>query len=328
MRAACVYFGGAKGPQGRERLRSRNTCFFQLRTVRSATFFMDDHASYRNAQERLRWFARRDEASHVGELGRTLVLDHGHRTERATLLLHGLSASPRQFLAIAQALYERGHNVFVPRLPRHGHRNRLSEALATMNASQLEACANDSLAIAQGLGERVTVAGFSLGGLLAAYLGQFAGVHRAVAISPFLGVSMIPNVFRMPLARWVLSRPNRFFWWDPFLRERQLPEHGYPRFATHAVAHGLTLAHEVMESALTSAPKADELVLVINPRDSAVNKRAIVRLGQRWFRKKPQAVTVRRLRGLPPFVHDIIEPKRYPKVAQRVTPVLVEIIDR
>lgn len=285
-------------------------------------------ATYEGAQERLQWFSRRDQASHVGDLGRTIVFDHGRRVQRATVLFHGLSASPRQFLAVANALHERGHNVFVPRLPRHGHRNRLSEALATMNADQLEACANDSLEIARGLGERVCVAGFSLGGLLAAYLGQFEHVHRAVAISPFLGVSWLPNLFRLPLARWVLRRPNRFFWWDPLLRDRQLPEHGYPRFATHAIAHGLTLAHEVLEAALTSAPKADELVLVVNPRDSAVNKTAILRLGQRWLRLKPGAVSLHRLNGLPPFVHDIIEPKRYPKVAQRVTPVLVEIIDR
>lgn len=289
---------------------------------------MNDDARYASAQNRLQWFDRRDHAAHVGELGRTLVFDHGHRTDRAIVLLHGLSASPRQFLAIAQALHGRGHNVFVPRLPRHGHRNRLSEALATMNAAQLEACANDSLEIGCGLGRRVTVAGFSLGGLLAAYLGQNAPVHRAIAISPFLGVALLPNLFRLPLARWVLKRPNRFLWWDPFLRERQLPEHGYPRFATHAVAHGLTLAHEVMEAADSTAPKADELVLVINPRDSAVNKRAIMRLAQRWFRRKPQAVTIHRLSGLPPFLHDIIEPKRYIAVSERVTPVLVEIIDR
>jgi pimeloyl-ACP methyl ester carboxylesterase len=285
-------------------------------------------ATYGSARERLQWFLQRDRAAHVGELGRTLVLEHGARAERATLLLHGLSASPRQFMGIAQALYERGHNVFVPRLPRHGYSNRLSEALATMNAAQLEACARDSLEVARGLGERVTVAGFSLGGLLAAYLGQFERVDRAVAISPFLGVSWLPNVFRLPVARWVLRMPNRFLWWDPFLRERQMPEHGYPRFATHAIGHGLTLAHEVMEAASCAAPQAEELVLVINPRDSSVNNRAIVRLGERWFKLKPQAVTVHRLNGLPPFVHDIIEPKRYPQVSHRVTPLLVEIIDR
>lgn len=284
--------------------------------------------TYERAQQRLQRFTERDRASHISEAGRTLLFDHGRRTERATLLLHGLSASPRQFVEVARALHERGHNVFVPRLPRHGHRNRLSEALATMSAAQLEACAADSLAVARGLGDRVTVAGFSLGGLLTAYVAQFERVDRAVAISPFLGVSVVPDVFRLPVARWVLRRRNRFFWWDPFLREKQLPEHGYPRFASHAVAHGLTLAHEVMDAAKRTAPKSDELVLVINMRDSAVNKGAIERLARYWTARKPQSVNVRRLTDIPAFMHDIIEPKRYPVVAKRVLPMLVELIDR
>src|SRR6185437_13262618 len=109
-------------------------------------------ATYGSARERMQWFLQRDRAAHVGELGRTIVLEHGGRVERASLLLHGLSASPRQFMGVAQALHERGHNVFIPRLPRHGHSNRLSEALATMNAAQLEACARDSLEVVRGLG--------------------------------------------------------------------------------------------------------------------------------------------------------------------------------
>lgn len=288
---------------------------------------MDDQ-TYEGAHERLERFHERDRARHIGEQGRTLLFDHGRRTERATLLLHGLSASPRQFLAVAKSLHERGHNVFVPRLPRHGYSNRLSEALATMNAAQLEACAGDALAVARGLGEHVTVAGFSLGGLLAAYIGQTERVHRVVTISPFLGLAIVPNVFRLKIAHWVLTRPNRFLWWDPFLRERQQPEHGYPRFATHAIAHGLTLAHEVLDAAKHGPPQADELVVVVNPWDSAVNKGAIRRLARYWSARKRGAVELHALRDMPPFVHDIIEPKRYPDVAKRVTPVIVELIDR
>jgi pimeloyl-ACP methyl ester carboxylesterase len=285
-------------------------------------------ATYEDAQRRLHWFLERDHARPIGELGRTLVFDHGRRTERATLLLHGLSASPRQFLAMAQALHARGHNVFVPRLPRHGYHNRLSEALAMLNAAQLEACADDSLAVARGLGERVTVAGFSLGGLLALSLGQREAVHRVVAISPFLGIAAVPDIFRLRIARWVLKRPNRFYWWNPFLRERQLPAHGYPRFASHAIGHGLTLAHEVMERSSRTIARADELVLVVNTHDSTINKRAIVKLGAQWARNKPDGVRVHRLTDLPAFVHDIIEPDRYPALAQRVLPVLVELVDR
>ncbi len=282
---------------------------------------------YEDAQERIRWFRERDRLRDVGEMGRTLSLDHGHRVERATLLLHGLSASPRQFAAVAQALHDRGHNVFVPRLPRHGHRNRLSEALATLNAAQLEACANEALAVTRGLGERVTVAGFSLGGLLAAYLGQREPVHRVVAVSPFLGISMVPDLLRLPLARWLLRRRNRFYWWDPIVRDRQLPAHGYPRFASHAVAHGLTLAHEVLAASAYAAPRAEELVLLVNSSDSTVNKRSIDRLARRWKVHKPQAVSLQRLTGLPRLRHDIIEPERYPQAAARVLPILVDLID-
>lgn len=283
--------------------------------------------TYESALQRVQWFDERDRARHIGEQGRTLTFDHGRRTHRSALLFHGLSASPRQFIAIAQTLYERGYNVFVPRLPRHGYRNRLSEALATMNAEHLAACVNDSLAIARGMGEEVTVAGFSIGGLLAAYVGQFEHVHRVVAISPFLGIAFIPDVFRLPMARWFLRSPNRFFWWDPFLRERQLPEHGYPRFATHALAHGLTLAHDVLKASATAPPQADELAVVLNPGDSSVNKRAIVKLAKQWQASRPRSVRIHRLSDIPPFVHDIIEPGRFPDVARRVRPIIVELID-
>jgi pimeloyl-ACP methyl ester carboxylesterase len=282
--------------------------------------------TYRLARERLERFIERD-GPNISEYGRSLLLEHGRRMPRATILLHGLSASPRQFVAVATQLHERGHNVFVPRLPRHGHTDRLSEALATMNAAQLKACANDAVAIANGLGEQVFIAGFSLGGLLAAYIGQTQPVRRVVALSPFLGVSFLPGRWRLSLAQWIFRFPNRFLWWDPFLRERQLPEHGYPRYATHAVAHALSLAHEVLDAAQRREPKADELVLAINTRDPAVNNRAIEMLARRWTERKPQAIHVHRFTDLP-LAHDIVEPKRYPGVAQRVGPALVELIDR
>ncbi len=281
-------------------------------------------SSYAQARERLRRFTERDR-DYIGDAGRTLVFDHGHRTARAIVLFHGLSASPRQFIAVASALHERGHNVLVPRLPRHGYGDRLSEALATLNSPQLKACTADSLQIAQGLGQNVTVAGFSLGGLLAAHVGQTQPVHRIVAVSPFLGISLLPNRLRLILARFMLGRPNRFYWWDPIARERQLPEHGYPRYSTHAVARGLEFAHELLAAAARHSPRADELVLVINRREPAVNNRAIVRLARDWERRKPGSVQVVRFTDLP-YAHDIIEPKRYPGVAQRVATALVELI--
>ncbi len=281
---------------------------------------------YAISRARLERFLERD-TGRIDEASRTLALDHGARTRHCTILFHGLSASPRQFIAVAQALHERGHNVIAPRLPRHGYRDRYSRALETLDSRQLKACADEVLAIAQGFGERVHVAGFSLGGLLTCYLAQTQPIHRGVAVSPFLGVMLLPNALRMMAVRLALRLPNQFYWWDPILRERQQPAHGYPQYSTHALAHGLTLADEVFQLALVRPPQAESVVLAINPFEPAVNNRAIRRLGRAWYAHKPDSVEIMRLRGLR-LVHDIIEPKRYPHIAQRVNEQIVDLIDR
>lgn len=281
-------------------------------------------AAYAAAQEGLARFLSRDRAE-IGELGRTLVFDHGRRTRRAVLLLHGLSASPAQFVAIARALHERGHNVFVPRLPQHGREDRMSEALAGLTAEQLKACLSDSLEVARGLGEDVNVAGFSLGGLLTAYAAQNEPVHKAVAIVPFLGFIWLPTRLGEWFSKRALSIPNRFLWWDPWLRERQLPAHGYPRYSTHALAQALKLAGEVMASARVRPPAAQHAIIAINTREPAVSNRAAVKLAKFWLAHGADA-RIERFNDLP-FAHDVIEPKRYPDIALRLLPRLVDLID-
>jgi len=189
----------------------------------------------------------------------------------------------------------------------------------------LKACLRDSLQVTRGLGEDVSVAGFSLGGLLAAYAAQNEPIHKAVAIVPFLGFIWLPARFGERLSKWALRFPNRFFWWDPWLRERQLPAHGYPRYSTHALAQALQLANEVVASARARRPEAQESIVAINTREPAVSNRAAVKLAKLWLARGGD-VRVERFGDLP-FAHDVIEPKRYPDIAGRLTPRLVDLID-
>jgi alpha-beta hydrolase superfamily lysophospholipase len=277
------------------------------------------------SSERLERLLARDHAG-VGEKGRTIVHLHGGRRPRAVVLLHGMSASPPQFARYARELFERGHNVIVPRLPRHGHADRLSTALERLRPDDLYGAAAEYVAIARELGERVTVAGFSLGGLLAAWAGQRYEIDRAVAIAPFFGVRWVPGMLMTAVAEMMLRIPNRFHWWDPLLRERQMPEHGYPRYATHAIAHAYRIASALQRDAGNGAPRARRLVLVTNARESTVNNRAIRRLYARWRRFHPALVELLVLRGLPPS-HDVIEPLRRSDLAERVFPFLLHAID-
>jgi pimeloyl-ACP methyl ester carboxylesterase len=262
----------------------------------------------------------------VGEKGRTIALLHGARRPRAFVLLHGLSASPAQFERFAHELFARGHNVVVPRLPRHGHADRLSTALERLTGEDLRAAARESVLIGRDLGERVTVAGFSLGGLLAAYVAQTELVERSVAIAPFFGVSRIPSAWMAGISDVLLRLPNFFPWWDPIKREKQMPAHGYPRYASHAIAHAHRLASELLHLAIAGGPVARHTVLVTNAREAAVNNRAILRLYARWSAHRPGAVEHVILNGLP-LSHDIIEPLNNVALAARVFPQLLETID-
>ncbi len=277
------------------------------------------------ALERLERFLERDHAG-IGEPGRTKLLMHGERRPRAFVLFHGLSASPSQFVRFAHDLHARGHNVLVPRLPRHGYRDRLSGALAGLTQESLEWTARESIAIASELGDRVSVVGFSLGGLLAIWSAQHEAIDSAVAIAPFLGVSWMPNRWMGPMMELALRLPNHFAWWDPIAREKQLPEHGYPRFATHALGQAYRLALRVMHDASAAPLQANRLTFVTNAREAAVNNRAVRRLAARLRQHADGRVHAMELTDLP-FSHDIIEPLRHPELADRVYPRLLQVID-
>ena len=270
-------------------------------------------------------FRRRDHRG-ISEKGRTKFLLHGEIRPVATVLYHGIAASPEQFVRFANELHARGHNVIVPRLPRHGHTNRLTQALARLQADDLRAFARATVELAQGLGEQVVVAGFSLGGLLATWVAQRYPVARAVAIAPFFGMSWMPNRLTSPFTDVILKLPNMFGWWDPIARERHLPEHGYPRYASHAVGQALLLGREVFAHAGETLA-AHDLIFVLNARETAVNNRAVRKLAG-LLQPAPGGHVEQVVLTSVPLSHDIIEPLHRPEVADRVFPELLNLIDR
>jgi pimeloyl-ACP methyl ester carboxylesterase len=262
----------------------------------------------------------------VAEKGRTIALLHGTRRERAALLLHGMSASPAQFERIGRDLFDRGYNVLIPRLPHHGHTDPLSPALERLNAKDLYDAAAEYVSIARELGEKITVTGFSLGGLMAAWIGQRYAIERCVPIAPFFGVWLIPNRFMGAIAERLLRLPNRFHWWNPILRERHMPSNGYPRYATHGLAHSYRIARVLLDEARTTRPLAEHFTIVTNAAEVAVNNYAIRRLYKSWRRQRPGDVEMARITGLPPS-HDIVSPLRPWGLADRAHPYLLNAID-
>src|SRR5437899_7230128 len=124
----------------------------------------------------------------VNPLCHTRVYTHGQRVERSLVLLHGFTNCPQQFDTLGRQFFDRGWNIVIPRYPRHGYTDRLNTSIAELRSEHLLAVANRSTDIASGLGERVTVAGPSLGGVLAGPLAPHRhGSERDAPNSPLPG---------------------------------------------------------------------------------------------------------------------------------------------
>jgi carboxylesterase len=241
----------------------------------------------------------------------------------AVILLHGLTASPLAWRAVAGALAERGRTVVVPRLPLHGHADRMTTALRGITAQVLMDDVAAIVRVVASTGEAVTVAGHSLGATLALDAASHGPhVARVVAVAPFLGIAGVPHELHPLLVRVLALARNHFLWWDPIARERIEPQHGYPRYPLGALLAGLTIADRVRDDA-HRPPYAHAIDLVLNENETSVNNRTVLRLAEDW-RKAGASIAVHRLRDLG-WSHDIIEPVR--PQARRALATLLEIID-
>ncbi len=280
-----------------------------------------EHAA---ALRRFAALALRDDDT-IHPRGGSMLLAHRSPTRRAFVFLHGLTASPMQWDALARRLHGHGDSVVVPRLPGHGARNQLTTQLRDLRTPHLIGAAREALAIARGLGTSVTVVGFSLGGLLAAWLAQHERVEHVVAIAPVLGIAGIPQIATPLLAAGLSALPNVFLWWDPVRRGRNLPDHGYPRYPTHAIAEALHLAGALARFARTTPPATRRITIVTNASETGVNNGAARALARLWQAHDAGAVLLRRITGLPPS-HDVIEPLRPGTLARRAYRQLLPIL--
>lgn len=246
------------------------------------------------------------------------------------VLLHGLTATPHQYDALAPLLYARGRNVIVPRLPRHGYYNRMTKALADLEIAELIAAVKVALREAQELGGEITLAGFSLGGLLAAYAAQREHAARAVCIAPFFGIRWLSRSLNRHCIGVLQLLPDIFMWWNPIRREADDGvgrRDGYPRYPVSAVCKAYVLGQAILEDARRRPPRTRSIAVVTNPRETSCHNGLVRDLATLW---RSHGADVEEIR-LPRLgvSHDIMTPRSGPRsqlLQNRVYPVLVNAI--
>jgi pimeloyl-ACP methyl ester carboxylesterase len=281
--------------------------------------------SYQAAVEIAAGLQRLD-GPNVNPVCHTRLYTHGHRTQRSLVLLHGFTNCPQQFDLVGRHFYELGWNVLIPRYPRHGYKDRLTTSIAELRLVHLLAVANRAAAVGAGLGDQVTVAGLSLGGILAGHLAQtHEDIERAVLIAPMFGLRPIPGPALGGLTQLARILPNFYIWWNSKLKDRIGPEHGYPRFSTKAYAALFEAARGVFKCARMSAPKAGSIAVITNAAEPRLDNRFTYQLVDVWRRPGATVCTFEfpASDGLP---HDLIDPANPAQNTELVYPVVFKTI--
>jgi esterase/lipase len=272
------------------------------------------------------------EEAHLEDLNpicTTQLFTHGKKVANAIVFLHGFTSCPNQFTQLGEEYFEQGSNVYIPRIPRHGIADRLGNPLKGITAEELAKFAAQSTDIAQGLGERVIVAGLSGGGSMATWLSQArSDVDLAVMIAPFLGVKFIPRALNRPVTNLILLLPDFFQWWDPINKENNpnsMP-YSYTRYPIHALFENMRLGFVAEEDAKHIMPAAGAILVITNANDGSVNNELIAEFESMWRKHGEQFLQTYQFPeelGLP---HDIITAGRPDSNVGVVYPKLHELI--
>ncbi|TMD99481.1 MAG: alpha/beta fold hydrolase [Chloroflexi bacterium] len=263
----------------------------------------------------------------VNPMCHTRVYTHGRRVENALVLLHGFTNCPQQFDALGRRFFERGWNVVIPRYPRHGYTDRLNDSISELRADHLVAVANRASEVGAGLGERLTVAGLSLGGILTGLLAQTRDdVERAVPIAPMLGLRPIPAPLLTAMGAAARTLPNFYVWWNDTLKEKLGPPYGYPRFSTHAYAALFECGRMLTGLARREAPKARSIVVVTNANEPRLDNRFTYRLVESWRAHGANVETFEFARS-DGLTHDVIDPGNAGQKTNYVYPIIARLIE-
>lgn len=244
--------------------------------------------------------------------GASIAMLAGEPTDRAVVMFHGYTAAPRQFRLLAQAYHDAGCNVWVPRMPFHGHTDRLTRDISQLTPEILRDHTDRAVDVAAGLGRTVEVVGLSGGGSLATWCAvERPEVVRTVAISPLMKPLGYPDAAVRAMVAAFNRRlmPDVYQWWYPKLKDAAAG-YIYPRFSYKGIASFLALVYWAEGVARQRPhPVTGRFVLVKNEGDQRLDgdyNEAVVRK-----LVAPERLTVFTIPADAHLLHDLVTAERW-----------------
>jgi pimeloyl-ACP methyl ester carboxylesterase len=284
----------------------------------------DPAPDYAGALERLaRLRAMDDDTVNPVCLSRGLL--HGRKTDEAVILIHGLTNCPQQFAPLAQQFFDRGYNVLLPRMPRHGLADRLTTEMRNLRAAELRDFGDLVVDIAAGLGERVTIVGVSAGGVVAAWAAQHRPeLAKAIMIAPSVGLGTFGRRAQLLFMNLLLELPDiatqRFDKTD-----RAMP-YAYIGWSSRSLGEVLRFSLATARAAMARKPATQHVVLVTNANDPAVNNQLARQVVGLWQARGVRRVEFFEFEPELQLEHDIIDPNNPHQNVELVYPIVLDLV--
>jgi dienelactone hydrolase len=281
--------------------------------------------SYPQALQRIEQL-RAKEPPGMNPVCRLQLMTHDRKVARAIILVHGYTNCPQQFDELGKRFYDLGYNVLIAPLPHHGLADRLTGEQARLTAEELVNYADETVDIAQGLGDQVVMMGLSAGGVTTAWAAQNrSDIDLAVIISPAFGFQQIPTPLTAAIANISILLPDSLVWWDPASKADFPPAYAYPQYSRHALAQILRLGLATQALARRSAPAAKRIEVVFNPTDDAINNPLVWKVVRNWQAHAANLSTYQFDPNLQ-LHHDLIDPTQPYQETEVVYPQLIDLV--
>lgn len=219
--------------------------------------------------------ASQEESDLVANNCKSIVLTHGTKTEKVVVFFHGYTSCPGQFKGLGEALYNEGYNVYIPRAPYHGYKDKTTSVINNLTSQKYIDYAEQAIQVAHGLGDKVTVGGLSGGGNLTSWIAiNDNSVEKAIVLSPGYGFQAIPKNLTMPAAKLFMVVPSFFVPYDKNNPQGDPASNLYAGYTTKSLANVLNVGRQVYEKLLKSQVSTKKIVFVINDNDDQISLEA------------------------------------------------------
>ena len=267
---------------------------------------------YEEAMAKFSAIEKRESSLPLRPEGRSRLFTHGKKTDRAFVLLHGLTSCPEQFVPLANILFQSGASVVIPRARHAGYADTMNNDQGLQSGQDLLDQAAEGLDIAAGLGGRVTIVGLSGSAVAAAWMAENRdGIDSALLLAPFFGLNGHP-VWQIDALASVLTRiPNSYKWWNEDLKEKNPgPAYAYPRYGTFCMADTIQLSRSVRAGIGRQPLKAGRLDILTTGTEQGANNALTHQLAADWAAKTPGRVTIYEFPDKAGVPHDMVDPNQ------------------